>query len=377
MIRSQAGTTLVMALIFLFALAGLTAAGLTATASNVQISGNYYTGTQAFFAAETGILHSVATLNGLGGILRLDNEALTPWATVFGTATRTMPGYASIAYRVSAASFASDPRNRMTVISTGTAPRNSLREIEAVLKLDGAFSPGAIYLPGSSVATDFNGNQFLVDGNDHTILETTPPYDDLEDRPGIALKSNANVAPVIATLNNGQYDNIQGTGGSPSVAQANGPSESRIETDITNAILARPGVVTNPTIHGNDTFGTIYPNLVPQITHFTSSATLSGTVEGAGILIVDGGLTINGNFDFVGLVIVRGPTVFTKKASENETTVTGNSSVVGAIWTTDLNLEVGGSASVTYSSQALELMNSTFGGQVLPQDVAVAAWKER
>ena len=374
--KRETGTTLVTALIFLFALAGLTAAGLTATASNVQISGNYSAGTQAFFAAETGILHAVATLNGQGGIVRLDNEALTPWATVFGTATRTMPGYASIEYSVTPASFPSNPQNRMTVVSTGTAARSSLREIEAVLKLDGAFSPGAIYLPGSSVNTDFNGNQFLVDGNDHTIIDTVPPYDNLEDRPGVALKSKANVAPVVATLSNGQYDNIQGTGGSPSVASASGPSESRIENEITGAILALPGVVRNPSIHGNDTFGTIYPNLVPQITHFTSSVTLNGNVEGAGILIIDGGLTINGNFDFVGLIIVRGPTVFTKKADENETTVTGNSSIVGALWTTDLNLEVGGSASVTYSSQALELMNATFGGHVLPQDVAVAAWKE-
>ncbi|MGH7802833.1 MAG: hypothetical protein ACREQJ_00670, partial [Candidatus Binatia bacterium] len=73
-------------------------------------------------------------------------------------------------------------------------------------------------------------------------------------------------------------------------------------------------------------------------------------------------------------IIVRGSTVFTKKAGETE--VTGDSTIIGAIWTTSLNLEVAGSASVTYSSQALDLMNAAFGGNLLPQDVAVAAWKE-
>jgi hypothetical protein len=374
-VRNELGTTLVATLILLLALFASTTAGLMAATSSAQISGNYRTGTQALLLAETGVVHSVKKLSD-EGIRRLDNEVVAVWETVFGSGVKTMAGYDGYEYRVTAATVASDPLSRMELTSTGEAPPASLRRIEALLELDGAFSPGAIYLPGSSVDTDFNGNQFLVDGHDRAIIATVPPYTDLEDRPGIALKNNANVATVLATLNNGQYDNVEGAGGSPSVLPADGPSTSRIENDIAGAILARPGVVTNPIILGNATFGTVYPLLVPQITHFTSSVTLSGTVEGAGILIVDGGLTINGNFDFVGLIIVRGPTVFTRHADETETTVTGNSSIVGALWTTDLNLEVGGSASVTYSSQALELMNATFGGNVLIQDVKLAAWKE-
>ena len=201
--RNELGSTMISTLMLLFALSGLTAAGLMASTSSIQITGNYRTGTQALLNAETGVIHSVEKLNELG-IRRLDNEALNVWESVFGSGVKNLSGYADYEYSVTAASVASNPLSRMKVTSTGTAPPASLRRIEAVLKLDGAFSPGAIYLPGSSVATDFDGNQFLVDGNDRAIIATVPPYSELEDRPGIALKNESNVAPVLATLNNGQ-----------------------------------------------------------------------------------------------------------------------------------------------------------------------------
>lgn len=71
---------------------------------------------------------------------------------------------------------------------------------------------------------------------------------------------------------------------------------------------------------------------------------------------------------FTGLIIVDGTT--------QVTTVTGNATVYGAIWTTDLSLSVGGSAAVRYSSPALALANSIPGvtQQLLPQKVAVVAW---
>ncbi|MGH7802893.1 MAG: pilus assembly PilX N-terminal domain-containing protein, partial [Candidatus Binatia bacterium] len=266
------GTTLVATLILLVALSGLTAAGLTAATSSMQISGNYRTGTQALLNAETGIIHSVQKINEQG-VRRLDNEALNVWEAVFGSSVKHLSGYAGYDYTVTAASVPSNPMNRMKVTSTGQAPPSSLRRIEAIVKLDGAFSPGAIYMPGAAVNTDFNGNKFLVDGRDHVIKVTNPPYAEAEDRPGIALRSQSNVAPVLSTLSAGQYDNVDGVGGSPSVLPANGPSVSRIESDIAAAILAQPGVIRNPSIRGNDKFGLISPLLVPQITHFTGSVT--------------------------------------------------------------------------------------------------------
>jgi len=110
----------------------------------------------------------------------------------------------------------------------------------------------------------------------------------------------------------------------------------------------------------------------PQITYYDGDTTIkaTGNSSGSGILIVNGGLTIQGNLDFTGLIIVLGTTQIT--------TVTGNATVYGAIWTTDLSLTVGGSAAVRYSSPSLALANSIPGltQPLLPQRVQVLAWSQ-
>src|SRR5207249_5007645 len=90
-----------------------------------------------------------------------------------------------------------------------------------------------------------------------------------------------------------------------------------------------------------------------------------GNASGAGIMIVEGNLTIQGNFHFNGLIIVRGTTQVTE--------VTGNATVYGSIWTEDIQLEVSGSALVNYSSQALALANLVSGGAGLPETGAGSA----
>lgn len=356
------GAALVATILMLASLFGLTVAGLTAAASSVQISNHYRSGVQALLAAETGILHSAKTLDGMG-IIRFDNEVVPYWSTLFGTATRSMPGHSSITYSVSATADAGNPLQRMALLSTGNSPRNARRQVRAHVTLDGAFSPGAIYLPGNSVSTTFNGNSFLVDGNDYNVGGGLNP--DGEDRPGIGVLNGGNVPTVSGALNGIQLDNVIGLGGFPSVLRTAGPTTARITNEIAPGILAIPGVVTNPTLNGNDIFGTLAS---PQITHFTGDVTINGNVTGAGILIVDQGLRISGDMSFVGLIIVRGTTQITS--------VLGNATVLGSLWTTDLQLTVAGSAGVFYSSEALETMNAAFGGNVLPQGVAVQAWRE-
>ena len=59
-----------------------------------------------------------------------------------------------------------------------------------------------------------------------------------------------------------------------------------------------------------------------------------------------------------------------KTSVEADTTVTGNATVYGSLWTSDLNLNVGGSAIVYYSTQALALAD-----QVIPSGALPAALK--
>ena len=366
--RNEHGATLVSMLILLSALFGLTIAGLVSSTSSLQVSGNYQQSAQALLAAETGILHSVATMDEVG-VVRLDRDAIALWPSLFGSVPREMPGHSKITYSVTPTADATNPIEKMTLTSIGFAPRNAQRQIVAGVELNGAFSPGAIYLPGNSVVTTFHGNNFLVDGNDYRY---PPPAAGLplinpdgEDRPGIAVLKSSNVAPVDQALNNSQEDNVLGVGGTPSVVNAKGPSASEITNEIAPDILDEPGVVTNPSIHGNDTFGTVGH---PQITHFTSTVSLTGNVSGAGVLIADQGLTVTGNLEFVGLIIVLGTTEITSAL--------GNATVLGAVWTTNVALTVAGSAGIFYSSQALEAMNVAFGGSIVPQTVKLTSWKE-
>src|SRR5712692_11345922 len=116
---------------------------------------------------------------------------------------------------------------------------------------------------------------------------------------------------------------------------------------IINDLLARAGVVNygSNNINGNNTFGTASS---PQITHFTASGGVTikgnGNASGAGIMIVEGDLTIQGSLEFKGLILVRGRTNVVQDPSETD--ITGNVTVLGSLWTQDVNLVVGGSAIV-------------------------------
>ena len=357
----QAGSSLVSTLVILVALSALTIAGLLSSRWAIRVSSNYLTEIQALHAAEAGALHAQKTIDNLG-VVRFDTDIVSAWSTVFGNYTRPMPGYSSMNYSVTAANDPNNPAGYMLLTATGNAPNESQRSIQSRLRREGVFSPGAIYLPNENISTSFSGNSFLVDGHDMN-LDGSPNASG--DAPGIGTSTNSAADTVTNSLSSQQADNVIGTGGVPSVQMNSGPTTSLIQDSIIPRILSQAGVVTNPSLTGSDTFGTVSQ---PQITHFTGSVTINGSVTGAGILVVDQGLTINGNASFTGLIIVRGTTQITA--------VQGNATILGALWTTDLTLTVSGTASVTYSTQALAIANGLGANGLLPQHVSAVSWKE-
>jgi hypothetical protein len=161
---------------------------------------------------------------------------------------------------------------------------------------------------------------------------------------------------------------VPGSPSTPSVSAVNGPTSTQISQLIAD-LLARPhATVTGSNINGNQTYGT---SAAPQITYLSNAGGVTfgnGNVSGYGILIAENSLTLNGNLDFKGLVIVRGST--------NVTQVTGSATVWGSIWTTDFNLTVGGHADVQYSSQALAIANLAGGPGALPAPVKIYSWRD-
>jgi len=367
---------MVLTLVVLGSVLALGVAGLLGATAGLTLSNNYKTGFQAMQAGESGVVHSLASINGYG--VRSFQDDVAPsaqWTVVFGTGSRQITGDSRLTYSVSPKTTPAASKNTMWVTAVGQAPGESTRKVDARLGLVGPFTCGAIDMPSSGITSNFDGNSFKVDGNNYPMGSSTA-NPNLPTVLGISTRHQSDANDVVNALSSNQADNVAGTPVPNQVASVGpcvGLSDTRIKNAIVPAMLAQPApvVVTDPyvrnNINGNATFGTIDN---PQITHFTGDVTIkaNGNASGAGILIVDGGLTIQGSFDFTGLIIVVGTTQITS--------VTGNAIVYGAIWTTDLSLSVGGSAAVLYSSDALGLASSipNTTQQVVPQRAAVIGW---
>ncbi|MGH7860472.1 MAG: pilus assembly PilX family protein, partial [Candidatus Binatia bacterium] len=332
---SERGSAMVVILALVISLMLLTIAGLSAATSNLKISRNFRTGIQAMLAAEAGAIHAQERISDWG-VIRFQRDVVDVWDDVYGGGWREMPGHPLVRYSSTIEPDPVDPNEFALLTTVGQAPDESTRRIFMRLQVDQVFSPGAIYLPNDTVESRFNGVKFLVDGHDKNLDGTPNPEGDV---PGITTRNEEAKKEVVDSLSGDQQYKVVGDGGTPSVELSYGPTVDRIQNEIAANVLAQPGVVRNPPISGNDTFGT---KDNPQITHFTGNVSITGTMDGAGILIVDQGLKITGDMTFVGLILVRGTTEIT--------TVDGNATVLGAIWTTDLKLRVQGSASVTYST---------------------------
>ncbi len=377
--KNSAGSSMVFTLLILFALMALGVAGLSGAASSLQISNNYRTGTQALEAAEAGVIHSVKVMNNAAPA-RMDTDIYNNWNSLYGTSARTL--ISSVTYAVTPTSpdpLRGAPRTNMQITSVGTAPGQSSRTIVAHVMMTPC---GAIDMPSSGLSTTFNGNRFLIDGNDYLVTGScgagngngngnssclNPAGSAIL---GISTRTTSDVTGIVGSLSSGQYDNVVGLSADQpaSVGTCQGPTPSDISNTYEPRILAAAGgsVINNPAVNGSPTFGSLNS---PIVMHFDSSIDIRGNVTGYGILVVDGGLTVSGSLAWTGLVLVNGTTQFTN--------INGNSTIMGALTTTDLNLNVNGSASVSYSSQALDIANGIAANQnLVPKHVGVVAWSQ-
>jgi len=332
---------------------------------------------QAHFVAESAIAEGIQRVNA-AGVVNFQNDVVGQWAGTWGGGAHAFGPVSGFSYRVTPIASATDPTNAGRLIATadGLEGVHNVVVANVVRSNIPSTSPGAIYL-ATDQRTDstFQGGNFMIDGNDHNYTGGSGPAAPV---PGLSARNDANRQEALNSLNLGQRDNVQGLGFSwgppinasvltspaaPSIAQMN---------QIIDDLLARPGVVDygSDNINGHSVFGT---TASPQITHFTNNDGITikgaGTADGAGIMIVEGDLTVTGDLNFVGLVLVRGTTKVEDDPSV--TGIQGNATLYGSLWTQDVNLTVGGSAVMNYSSQALALANQVAGGQALPSPLRV------
>lgn len=369
--RGQDGIALVLVLFGLATLLMVTATGLLVGSADVRATRNYRGATQVHFVAESGISEALQVING-PGVIHFQNDVVTPWLTLWG-AQRGFEPLWGFTYNVSAYQTAGDEANSGRLVATGNGPEGVKNVVVANIRRSNipSTAPGAIYLAADAATnSNFNGNAFTVDGNDHNYtggLGSAPPV------PGISARNDTNTQETINSLSSGQKDNVTGLGylpGPPIVPSIKtspaAPTAAQLDQMITDLLARGPENHSESQVNGNVTLGT---TAAPKIVHFTNAGGVTikanGNAQGAGIMIVEGNLTIQGNFNYKGLILVRGST--------NVTEVTGNATVYGSIWTSDIQLQVAGSAVVNYSTQALALANTVAGGGALPSPVIVTS----
>jgi PilX N-terminal len=372
------GFILVTTLLLLVLLLTLGAAATVYSVYDLKSTSQYKTGNDAFYAAEAGLLHGLNAMNGVG-VANYNYDIVQRWSSVFSPNPRSIPGFAIMTYQVSVSADATDPINKGTITAVGFGPNNSRRTVLAKLLKNGTGRGlGALYLASDTVNTSFSGNAFDINGNNHDQFGNLVSGGPVE--PGIATRNDTATSSVVNSLNTNQKSDVQGTGFSlspltPSVMTAAGPSVSDLNR-IASEILANASTYsTNVTdLSGNMTLGTVGS---PQITELTASQVkvhANGNVSGAGILIVDGSITINGNFDFTGWIIVKGSTVIN---DGTETDITGNATIEGSLWSGDVAVNVGGSAIVNYCQYCMSLVDQVPGATgYFPKAMTVVSWQE-
>jgi len=287
---------------------GFTALNITTT--DTKISANYRENQRAFYNAEAGVetvlaqLRSTAitfpTADADAAVINANTACPTGQCTQISV---TVPsGYA---FSNTVNLYGYNIANRMFVFRmTGTGYNNASKTIETFIRKNSSVpqgADGAVAMYGGGPAVAFKvggGGGYAVDGHDYPV-----PAD--PNCNGGACETTATALPAVPGLFTVMTPTLTGDvsahmGGVP--VQQLGASR---ETEYNNFVqmIVDSGSTGSPLYQS--TLGT---RANPAVTVIPNGTTLSGTGNGAGIIIIDdgGSLNIVGNFEYEGLIILRG-----------------------------------------------------------------------
>lgn len=358
------GIALIVVLLTMTLLLGLIGGALFFTQIDLSVTSNLKTGTQALYIAEAGLNHAI-TIIPPGGNFPIPPSGLP--------LTGTFPPGSITSYTVTAANDSEADPNidaNQTIILTavGSGKDGASRSIKAYVGRAPVFiPPGGIYAPGAAIRTDFDGGNFLVSGNDTNPDGTAGPNPAV---PGISTSTDGVRDTITNSLVSGDHQNqVVGLGIFPSVQTSNVTLDPN---QIANDLLTYPHTtLEGGNYTGHSTFGT---EAAPQITNIVGDISIEGSASGFGVLIVDGTLTLWGSMEFQGLIIARGPIEVGNSA---------NAEIRGAIMLKTATvsdsgdeLRIAGSASIYYSSQAIQMVKNLWG-PALPKKAILLSWLEQ
>lgn len=262
---------------------------------------------------------------------------------------------------------------RLLVRSTGYGPRGAEKRLEAIVQKDsfnGLTAPATLTLVGppstTSPATTFmfnpgSSNVTVYSGDDVVSTDIIPP---------IGTTNPTNLDVVEDSVSGQPPHPFNGTViGSPSDVSLEMPEWMRNPSNLDATIQQLANVARSsgrffpngvqPTSFGNNTTG-------QGITFCDGNCTFTGA--GGGIMVVTGKLTLHGNFNFNGLIIVTGQAGVDRSGGGNGT-IQGNiviSPYVGSrvedtitpgmsdtFLSPQYNLSGGGNSTVVYNSQTV------------------------
>jgi hypothetical protein len=194
----------------------------------------------------------------------------------------------------------------LTALAETRSGARSMLQMEVTTPVTGWNSTAALTLDGPNpILIDMpNSTQFYIDGNDaNSCGQTAEPaapaigaYDDPNAQP-----ATHSVDDVIAALP--RPDHYVGEGGTPSVKDVYGTLGDTLGTPLGLKALI-DGVRAKKTNVGNTVdLGTASS---PAINYIDGDLTMSGNPDGYGILVVTGTLVWNGDFAWHGVVLVVG-----------------------------------------------------------------------
>ncbi len=217
----------------------------------------------------------------------------------------------------------------------GTNTQNAIAIIETTLRRDSTFDfDQAFTIYGPNVDITYNGNTFDLDGRQHALngaLIAGAP------RPGLGLMNNnppnnasTSAAAAFTQLAGMQMDNLVGANGDfgplPSLSDTTDAIISSSDPDaanlfdpnwlmaFVNQLAGFADRVLPAGTYDAPSWGT---TAAPQITLINGDAIVQGGGTGAGLLVVKGGLDLNGAITYTGLVFILGGDFTMSGANKN------------------------------------------------------------
>lgn len=300
------GSVLIVALMLLLITTLVSVAGITNMQTNEKLAANTKQVSEAFLAAESGMIQIKTLLD--------DEKNAALWGDSEGTLAAINAKNRSLGnmvqWQIESVDYVSVP-GFASIVSVGTVTSTGVQR-----KISTTYKPkkpsgnlGAMNIIGGIKIFDTaNSNSFKIigekDGSGNVI------------GPALATNTDANYDMIVDDINSkGRMSNYVGGIKVVDFDDPFGDPEKMnqfiesIKAEYNALPAASRGTAPNnmgtPSVR--DAYGNITTPAVTKITYVSGSIEFKGQAEGAGILVVEGNLTISGNLlDYEGLIVVRG-----------------------------------------------------------------------